>query len=302
MSVYSVNQVRNLYVANACKTAVSDGKLVQTDLANVGDLQVKTDVDGNLFFAYDGAGGITRSDLITNISYAKATPASKLNYVLKKAEVALKGAIDVTKTYVLRVNIKQFVGMSDEETHLIYASCKPDAEGVTDAEGLYKALVDNLNANLSKEQVPLFTVESAATGITITEVEQEWTRGIKPLVPVYFEVFLVNDLGNAGTVTYGDSDKSIKDGKEIADLEYFCMGERGDVYRNINWPNSIPTEYLVDPTKEYQVLDIHFQFVGGGENPQKSEKDITIVAETAAILNSIIEAVNAATGLSIATL
>ena len=63
------------------------------------------------------------------------------------------------------------------------------------------------------------------------------------------------------------------------------MGERGDIYRNVGWPNSIPTKYVLDgnDANGYDVLDIHYYYEGGGENPQKSEKDITIVAKAALI-------------------
>jgi hypothetical protein len=76
------------------------------------------------------------------------------------------------------------------------------------------------------------------------------------------------------------------------------MGERGDIYRNVGWPNVIPTKYLVvDETKDYDVLDIHYYYEGAGENPQKSEKDITIVAE-AAIMDKLVEALTEA-GLTV---
>jgi hypothetical protein len=66
-------------------------------------------------------------------------------------------------------------------------------------------------------------------------------------------------------------------GEILADLEYFCMGERGDIYRNVGWPNVIPTTYLVDPTKTYDVIDIHYSYTGSNESVQKSEKDLTVL-------------------------
>ena len=92
--------------------------------------------------------------------------------------------------------------------------------------------------------------------------------------------------------------------------EYFCMGERGDMYRGIGYPNNIPTTYLVDPTVKYNVIDIHYAYVGSNESVQKSEKTITLVVPKVGATNSvsnklandIIKAINTATGLSIATL
>ena len=80
------------------------------------------------------------------------------------------------------------------------------------------------------------------------------------------------------------------------------MGERADIYRGVGFPNNIPTKYMVDASKEYHVLDIHYAYVGSNESVQKSEKDITIVCADMAELNKIITAVNGATGLTIASL
>jgi hypothetical protein len=45
----------------------------------------------------------------------------------------------------------------------------------------------------------------------------------------------------------------------------------------MGYPRTIRTKYTVDETKEYNVLDINFYFVGRGVDAQKSEKMITIV-------------------------
>jgi hypothetical protein len=37
----------------------------------------------------------------------------------------------------------------------------------------------------------------------------------------------------------------------------------------------------VDETKTYDVIDIHYAYVGSNESVQKSEKTLTIVGETA---------------------
>ena len=78
----------------------------------------------------------------------------------------------------------------------------------------------------------------------------------------------------------------------------------------MGYPNNLITEYLVDPTLEYNTIDIHYAYVGSNESVQKSEKDITIVvpkvgednATANKLTNDIIAAINTASGLSIATL
>ena len=128
------------------------------------------------------------------------------------------------------------------------------------------------------------------TGIVIKEVDQkdEWVLGTKEQTPVYFTVQPTTIMVSGDELIWGkvtkladdtsvDPKRYVGNGTKIADLEYFCMGERGDIYRNINWPNAIRTKYMVDPTKEYNIIDIHYYQDEGGENPQKSEKTITFV-------------------------
>lgn len=303
--VFSTNQARHLYVAN--KSIASP--------VNAGDLAVKTDADGILYFqSVNALKELTRSDLITNITYAKATKAADLATPLKKATVTLT-KVEAGKDYVVKIAIRQFAGMSDEETYTIYGSAR--ANGTSTTTTIATAIKDNLNASLKKLYSSLFTVTSSGAAITIQEVEQDWKLGTMEQVPVYFEVTLVPNDDNTmpsvsgATTTYDwgtvaiANNGTVKNGKKIADLEYFCMGERGDQYRNIGWPNVITTNYLVDPTKEYDVLDIHYSYIGSNECVQKSEKDITIVAPTSTehtIINAIITAINSAIGTSIATL
>ena len=159
------------------------------------------------------------------------------------------------------------------------------------------------------------TLTGTYTGIVIEEAPQEWILGVMEQTPVNFTlqpgtITASGDDRIWGTVKQVASTSSIPDGHKIADLEYFCMGERGDVYRMVGFPNVIRTKYLVNPDTKYNVIDIHYAYVGPNESVQKSEKDITIVvpkvgsdnSTSNALANSIITAINTATGLSIAKL
>ena len=165
---------------------------------------------------------------------------------------------------------------------------------------------DNGKSNATNPYYATDTLVTDIDSIRITEVEQPWRLGVMAQTPVYFTVQPVAVMVNGderiwATVTEG-TNGTIGNGKKIADLEYFCMGERGDMYRNIGWPHNIPTTYLVDPTKTYYTFDIHYAYVGNNESVQKSEKDITIVCSDKAEFNKIVTAFNTATGLTIATI
>ena len=326
MATFSVNQVRQLYVATALKTP----HVLASDAA--GSIAVKNDTaKSHLYFEYKGADNLMRSDLIDtkNILYAKATDATAMAHDLKSVTIALDsnvngGAPVAGQDYILRIAFKQYVGMSDEDQYFKYGMVH--AYAGMDASEFYKVLAVSLAKNFSREVVPLIKIEiktasattevtpttkvadltGTYTGVVITEVEQPWRLGVMAQTPVYFTVQSVPVTVNGderywATLTESTSG-SISNGKTIADLEYFCMGERGDMYRQVGWPNNIPTTYLVDPAKAYYVFDIHYAYVGSNESVQKSEKTITIVCADKAELNKVIAAFNTATGLSVATL
>ena len=122
MATFSVNQVRQLYVATAAKEApvlASDAK---------GTIAVKADTaKTHLYFQYKGADNLMRSDLIDmkDILSAKATDGATLAYKLKKVTIKLNatvnGGIPVSgQDYILRIAFKQYVGMSDEDQYFKY--------------------------------------------------------------------------------------------------------------------------------------------------------------------------------------
>ena len=138
------------------------------------------------------------------------------------------------------------------------------------------------------------------TGIVIKEVDQkdEWVLGTKEQTPVYFTVQPTTIMVSGDELIWGkvtkladdtsvDPKRYVGNGTKIAGLEYFCRGEIGDVYRNISWPNAIRTKYMVDPTQEYNIVDIHYYQDEGGENPQKSEKTITFVYDNDGLTDTI---------------
>ena len=330
MATFSTNQVRHLYVATALKTP----HVLPSDAA--GSIAVKNDnAKNHLYFEYKGADNLMRSDIIDikNILYAKATNAKDMAHELKAVTVTLDSTVNggeplAGQDYILRIAFRQFVGMSDADQYFKYGMVHAYS-GMT-ASDFYKKLALSLVKNFSRETTQLLsftltkegeedtavpvtatTKESALTGtytaLVIDEVAQDWVLGKKEQTPVYFEVQPTTITVEGDELIWGKTEDTepsgtIGNGKKIADLEYFCMGERGDVYRGVGFPNDIHTTYLVDPSKAYHTFDIHYAYVGSNESAQKSEKDITIVCTDKAELNKVISAFNTATGLNIATI
>ena len=339
--VFSTNQTRQLYVVTT-EGGLKSNSIIATDKA--GSILPKGDNKKSHFYLeYKGVAGLMRSDLVDvkNILYAKATDANAMARELKAYTVTLDTEVNsgnpvAGQDYMLRIAFRQYVGMSDEDQYFKYGIAHAYA-GMT-ASKLYEVLATSLAKNFSRELYPLVNISlinnsdnkqvpvlkngeiqkyEAATfkGILIDEVEQEWTLGVKPCVPVYFTIFPQTIVVNGDERIWGKVEETepsgkVENGKIIADLEYFCMGERGDQYRNVGWPHVIPTKYLVNPTNKYNIIDIHYAWQGAGENVQKSEKTLSIAVPKIGATNSvsnklandIITKINTATGLSIALL
>lgn len=350
MAIFTVNQNRQIYVANVYKDAPT-----AEDVA--GTIGVKSNAtEGTIYFPYKGVDTLMRSDLVNikNIEYVKATDADTLARELKSVLVTLDEDINTgnpisNQDYLLRVAFRQYFGNSDSQQYFKHGVVHA-YEGMTPSV-FYAKLAQSLAYNFSREITKpvsihlvsgeggdtdegevtylskfgtsatdsITTVKNVSynpykttfTGVVIKEAPQDWVLGTKKQVPVYFEVVPTTIVYNGDEYTWGKVEELVGDkinnGHTVADMEYFYMGERGDQYRGINWPNNIITKYLVDPDKAYNTIDIHYSYVGDGVSVQKSEKDILIVvpkvgdnnAASNALTNSIISAINTATGLSI---
>lgn len=343
MATFSVNQTRQVYVAKELKSP----NVIVTDKA--GAIAVKSDTaKTHVYFEYMGAGGMTRSDLIDtkNIIYAKATDADAMAHQLAKYKLTLDSTVNEGnpisgQDYLLRIVFRNYIGVSDEDTYVKYGMVHA-VSGMT-ASDFYKTLVISLVKNFSREVDGLlrFYLETGGTkpdtvagtptevtqysdfskltgtytGVVIEEMPQKWILGVMEQRPLNFslqpdEVTFDGDSRIWGVATKVASTSSIDNGHTIADLEYFFMGERGDQYRMIGFPNVIRTTYLVNPDIKYNVIDLHYAYVGNNEGVQKSEKTITLVipkegannSVSNVLANKIIDAINTATGLSIAKL
>jgi hypothetical protein len=338
MSVTSLNQNRHLYVAKTYAANVDETSAVGT----IGKVKKTADNELYFVYRGADTVLKSDRIQLKNLDYVKAVDAKDMVTPLKSVEVTLDTAVNggapiSGQDYVLRIAFRQFYGMSDEDQYFKDVAVHATAAMESNPDLFMQAMVNELNSAFSRElgatktsnPYLTFTVESAQAAddttnpptaaspakLVITEKPQEWTLGIQSQERVYFEVYPTTVYSGGDDVIWGVvtdvtpakadavvGTNAIGNGTKIADLEYFLMGERGDQYRMQGWPNYIPTTYLADATKQYHVLEIHHAFTDTGVNSYRSEKDITIVSDNKAVINSLIGAINSAAGLNIATL
>ena len=304
MAVFSTNQVRQLYVVD---NVVS----TESSLATAGDIFAKKSGD-DIYFKYVGALGDTmRTDIINQkqLIYTSVATSDKLAYKLKGQAIILNPNVNGGKPiegrdYILRVLFSEYIGISPVDKTLKYGTVHI-TPGMT-ASDFYAEMAYALMQSQKKEPNPIMNIAVVVNGtlegneildtdtlqdiknmgtiqgIVIFEAGQPWHLGVMPQGVIKIDAQVTRITYNGDDSIFwgvvGDfempSSYVLPEGQKIADLEYFCMGERGDQYRNAGWPNVIPTKYLVDPTAEYDLYTIHYAYVGEGTHQEKSEKDI----------------------------
>lgn len=326
MFIGSDNQFRNLYVMKTYKAS-------ESALAAVGDTTLKVDTAKNsMYLVYKDTEDNLTSDIIDlkNLLYVKSTKAADMARKLNSQSVTLNEDPISGQDYVLNVEVRNFVALGDDSTHIKFGAVHA-VKGMTKSD-FYKAMAVNLAKNLSREPSPILNVSlnkynstgttntkvavlvngkmqnlaaltstETYTSIIIDEVEQPWRRGVAQVEPVNFNTTCGTVLVDGNDVIWGTVEKEegdpINNGKQIADMEWFYHGTRGDIYREATYPDNFDFKPLVDETKAYSTLDIHFAYVGPGVEVAKSERTITVVCADATELNKLITAIKTATGV-----
>lgn len=283
MSLPSINQVRHLFVGKAVK----GNNETPSDL---GDIKVGGVAGKFLYIQHFGHGGLTASDKIDvdKIISAKITKSSVLKSKLTKHKVTVTVA-ESGQVYAIKLQVNQFIGNGAQD--ITYRIGTYKAKTGDDAAAIAAGLAASLQLSVTNQNICNISVSGAT--ITIAEVEQEWELGRFPVAHMPLKIFLgsiytedeyeTTEWATVDAPAGSDSPSAIEyvaaddANKKLADLEYFCMGARGDEYRGVGYPRSINTKYLIDMTATYVVFDIHYFYQGSNEAVQKSEKDLTIL-------------------------
>ena len=317
MAVFSTNQVRQLYVAKALKNSVAL-------TTAIGDVYLSTTTPDFYLIARSGLKEPVRSDLVSknkvvSVSFTTGkTPKVRQYTVTVDSSALVDGRVPAGYNFILKIMFRKFVGISDQERLVKFGEVYTTS-AMTPAD-FYAALAASINKNFKHENkiYPIIKVGDTTTnGVVLTEVMQQWKLGTmrQELLPfelgaetVTIDGVDVNWLHRDSTTgnvpftlvnaTDGLTGATLTNYHDIADLEYFCMGARGDQYRKIGWPNFIETNYLVNTDVLYDTIDIQYFYDGNAEDVQKSPKTLTIVSPTGVVTTATARAIAASLGLS----
>ena len=305
MAVFSNNSVRHLYVANGFNAGATS--------ANPGFFKsaVKT-VDNELFLTYVNAIGQTvKTDSIPVANIRSVTSKPYAPKCLRKDSISFTAPV-VGQTYTIRFLIRQWGSGSAEDQYFKHVGSYKAKSG-DDAEDLVNAMIANATKNFAREPLALFTFtkegSGAATKLIVTEVQTPFVVGKSQGRGLNYEIQFVkaNDSAGFETVNWGTVTNIFKQYEGLGtnnlarDMEYFYLGNRGDVYRNVGYPYTFDTSYLADASANYSTIDIaYFKTEPHNGGAVKSECMLTILCKEVAtanaqygVHNDIVAAVNA---------
>ena len=298
MAVFSTNSVKQLFVANTSGTGGSG----QYSGA------VKT-VDNELYLKFTNALG--ENIISPRIPISKIKSTSSKAYaakVLRSDTITINTAV-VGQTYNIRFVFRNWGSGSAENQYFKYSGTYKAKTGDT-TTNIATALTALAVKNFSREPVGLLTITSSGAVITVTEIAQPWVKGKQQGRPLnyYFQFMPITDSTGSENVAWGTV-ASVAKGyagqgtyKLAADQEYFYLGERGDKYRNVGFPYTFDTTYLVDSTKLYDTVDITYSSADSGavgiENDLRVITVLCANGTSSAIAKLIASDVNTATGVT----
>jgi hypothetical protein len=268
MTNFSTNQVMQFYVAPSIST---------------GD--VKTIPGRGKIVTFKGYNEPKKSDIIENVLWAKVTSSDALATPLKMVPVKFAAGHTPIKgeTYIVRVSFPEIPGAGIESW-----TTKSAVVQVKDEDAA--KVIKKFEAEL-KEILPAYieVVDNAGTLEIAAKPEAlAYKRGFRPMVIPEFNV-AVNKVTDEGElVDWADlkdgllatSTKGTLSGTyKLADMEYFALGERGDEYRQMGWPDVVyEPEYKVEIGIPYHVLVLHYGYKGANDQSHLSEKDLIIAS------------------------
>lgn len=318
MKNFSTNQARHFYVAGAIDANL-DTKL---------DIALGSVETGEMFFKYkDPDGLILRSDsfLPSRITELNKKGPSDVAGKLMAHTISVDTNIValsslVGKTVSCKVSFKGVYDDSSMPQMSFTAYVVGTASNTASASAFNKDLAMAIAKALPKpdKSFPLLkvfsngsevTADTPASGVTgastvvLVETVQKYVRGKLSGDPVHFDVIMTTTIDGVDVSILSETvaasaisgNTVVPANYKLADMEFFCMGERGDVMRGYAYPNDFNPTYAIDPfsNTQYYILTLNYFWAGTGTDVQKSPRVMHVVGPQA-VINSLYNSIKAA--------
>lgn len=314
MATFSTNAVRQVIVAKAADDVdVIDVATGTTAAAGAEKFYITyKNVDGEIMHS-----DIIDKDRVRNYAAKAFEAASPRTITIKVNKAELAANTEYSLRVMIRevMSGSQEDQMTGVVSYTTSSSADPDALSKEVCEGLVNELnkmygaeflsngVNRSSFRYNKLNWPVLEAAASTDTITVTEIANDlkpWIIGKVQLREYNFDIYpnpviSITSTGNTNFESFDWLDTTDVDpgmysktvggslghgnGKVAADLEYFYHGDLGDFYREVGYPMNITTKYMVDPTAQYDTLDLAFFYRGEATSPQASEKQLLILCE-----------------------
>jgi hypothetical protein len=297
---FSTNQVMQMFVLDGTDTV----KVTPINTPNGKDLR------GYVIKVLNEAKEvIDTTDIIDAKNIIYTTLIEGQDDILYRKGLLVKPNLDINEgdpvagqDYIITLNYRGF-GEEDTYAKVVEARAVPG----DDWKSLLRKLAKSLIINKDTECSPLYelyhfdgtpltednlTSGMSGEGFYIVEPKPYWSLGRFPETLMNIDVqtapiMVNNEKETAWLANYKFAPVSLEgvaplvNSRRVADLEYFCKGERGTSNALVGWPDTPDYVAKVNPNSKngYSILTVHYAFVGANASNQKSEKDIIFVAE-----------------------
>ena len=244
---------------------------------------------------------------VLGVNFASADNDSERLY-RKYLTVKLSSAVNegnpvAGQDYILSLKFRGHIGEEDTIEKVAMAHATATDTAATLLQKLAKSFIDNASVEVSplyeihalNSRNPLTDVSTiTAEGFVIVEAKPYWRLG------TFQETLAKIDVSTRPIILSGDEEdkwldsyKFVADTEQsytdaiinthkVADMEYFYKGERGvTAFKNAPYDAQLPVDLKVDANDHggYDILTIHYAYVGANASNQKSEKDIVLVCK-----------------------
>lgn len=246
-------------------------------------------------------GSVATSDKIDNVEYVTVISADTAKKTLKQFVIKVKSDdyVAAGEDYIVRYNVATTFG----EAPLVKTVCVHATLDDT-AATINAKLADAFIKLAAKDECPAYDVCSTTgtplpdassvgeAGFALVESAPAWELGtfqealqnasvtVAPIIIGGDDVIdWLDGTSETKTLKSTDSTTKIGNGHDVADLEYFAYGEKGDSDPRGGFPAKKQPKLYVDPAKEYDILVCHYSRCGENHGVQKSERDLYVVIE-----------------------
>ena len=260
MSTFGDNQVRKIFIANAVNSAV---RSTPDDLAE-GEVQAfnadgsGTAVAGEKFYIATKTDGIINtSELIDpskNLDYREAS----FEISFPKWVVTLTGTPTAATGKVVDFSIQiDNYGASNSSSEPYYLHASHVIESGDTLTTIAAGIVTNGNAAVAKTGLPI-TFASSAGVVTIETSRTPFVLGKFNGEALKASLVTKVDDTDLTATTVASFVASTSNGMEVANMEWFMLGNTGDIYRGMGYPNNIDSNYVADSTANYNAVELTY--------------------------------------------